>query len=86
MACCGRPIEILEAVIGGANINAMDDWNRGTALHHAAYFGNAPAVKLLLSSGADVNSVHWLAGTPLMAASEQDDLGAFIQLLVCFGI
>ncbi|KAM3084155.1 hypothetical protein ACMFMF_001512 [Clarireedia jacksonii] len=76
-ACRGESIEVVEALIGHADVNAMDDWFCGSALHHAVQLGNKSVIKLLLARGAELSLVHWLTGTPLMAASEQDDIEIF---------
>jgi ankyrin repeat protein len=70
----------VEALIGHADINAVDNWFSGSALHSAARCKNVPAIKLLLAAGADVNLVHWAFGTPLMVACQEDDLGTFARI------
>jgi ankyrin repeat protein len=49
----GRVRELLEADAGLATARSGDDF---TALHYAAFFGDAESVRLLVEHGADVNA------------------------------
>jgi uncharacterized protein len=68
-AATGR-MEDLRRRLSDATVNsyAYDGW---TPLHLAAFFGHLDAARLLLDSGADVNSVsqNSLTNTPLHAAT-----------------
>ena len=53
-----------------------------TALHAAAYVGDAPIARTLIAAGADVNDQANIAGiTPLHAAAEEDHLAVVKQLI-----
>src|SRR5437879_5125415 len=68
----------------GVNVNAADA-RGGTALHDAAWAGEAGIVSLLLSHGADVNARHSEAGsTPLHYAITTNHLQV-AELLIAQG-
>lgn len=56
------------ALSDGADINALDDVDNGTALHQAASLGHKRIVKLLLDKGADVTLLDIIKNTVLYAA------------------
>lgn len=56
--------DVLEALKGGANVNAQDDLGR-TALHMASANGRLELVQLLLEAGADVGTCNVEKNTPL---------------------
>ncbi|KAI9642513.1 hypothetical protein NHQ30_009318 [Ciborinia camelliae] len=60
---------ILQAFIGRANIDAMDEYY-GSALHHAAIEGNLDAIETLLNAGANPNLTHWRKGSAFMAGMQ----------------
>jgi ankyrin repeat protein len=55
------------ALLEGVDVNAADD-KRRTALHFAATKGSIPVLRLLLSSGANVDSRDALGNTALSVA------------------
>ena len=65
---------------GTLNAYAYDGW---TPLHLGAFFGQLPAVKLLLDAGADVRAVsrNSLENTPLHAATAGKHSDVALQLL-----
>lgn len=57
------------------------DTNDMTALHHAAYFGNSSACKILLDNGADINACAHLS-SPLKEASRSDFANVDVVLIL----
>ena len=57
-------------IVAGADVNAtMKDTQIGfSALHGAAYFGNASCIQILLKYNADLTVLDAMGGTPLVAA------------------
>lgn len=65
--------EIIEALINqGADVNTRDDVFKRTPLHHAAYYGNPEAVRVLLKRGANPNVLDYKEKSPLYLAQEED--------------
>ena len=60
---------LLATEIGLSCINRQYRWGGGTALHRAANYCRLDCVKLLVSKGADVNSIREGQGTPLTRAA-----------------
>ena len=67
---CKKCLELL--LEAGADVNI--ECNGDTALHVAVYCGLSEAVDLLIRAGADVNKVPEYGCTPLIKASENDDV------------
>jgi ankyrin repeat protein len=69
--------------MGGERIDtqAVEDWEKLTALHYASMNGHAEVVKLLLQRGADATIPSVLDMTPLSSACEGGHLGV-VQLLL----
>lgn len=57
------------AIDAGWDVNEKANNFRGTALHHAALVGMSEAIPILLSKGANPNSVNHSGYTPLHFAS-----------------
>jgi ankyrin repeat protein len=53
-AAQGNLVEVKAAIASGAKLNSFNS-NGCTALHYAAYYGQLPAVQMLLDSGANVD-------------------------------
>jgi ankyrin repeat protein len=63
------PVEVLKLLLDrGANIHEPLEWG-GAALHIAARYGSAAAIRFLIERGADINQD--LDGTPLYWAADQ---------------
>lgn len=76
----GNPLEILELLQQGSNINARDD--RGnTPLQLAASAGKLEAMKLLLDNGADINAKDNTGNTPLLSVARAGKLEVMKLLL-----
>ncbi|ELR14795.1 Ankyrin repeatcontaining protein [Acanthamoeba castellanii str. Neff] len=66
----------------GENVNQVDETvNRRTPLHHAADFGHAEVLQMLIAKGADVNAQDAFGITPLLAAVYEGHTEA-VQVLV----
>jgi ankyrin repeat protein len=52
----------------GADPNLVAQWNRWTALHHAAGQGCFDSMQVLIQHGANVNAKDWLGSHPLFYA------------------
>ncbi|KAK0701935.1 ankyrin repeat-containing domain protein, partial [Lasiosphaeria miniovina] len=65
--------EVRRRLIGGADIDARDDYN-DTALHKAASNGHVHVVRFLLDQGADRTAERLHGHTPLDEAVLRDDL------------
>jgi len=76
---------IKQLLTEGIDINAhIAESNDTTALHMAAFIGNAKIVKLLLDSNADANSIMLHEYTPLLLATENGHSDA-VELLLRAG-
>ncbi|XP_065906869.1 uncharacterized protein [Dysidea avara] len=70
-AYCGKLEDVIKYLDSGVDINGQDWSNEGdTSLHCAAQWGHLEVVKLLLSRGANVNSVNKSGDTPLHKAAQ----------------
>jgi len=54
--------------VGGADVNAKDDWDGSTPLHAAADEGHTDVVRLLISKGAEINAQNDEGATALHKA------------------
>ncbi|HUQ53174.1 MAG TPA: ankyrin repeat domain-containing protein, partial [Gammaproteobacteria bacterium] len=72
--------EVRRLVQSGADVKAAQA-DGATALHWAAYYGDASLAALLLEKGADVAAVNRNGSTPLWLASSQGD-AAMIEALL----
>ena len=78
LACAGFSVPLVEVLLdGGAAVNAVDDLGR-TALYHVL---SAPALKMLLSRGADVNIASKYRGSALLALTSLRFWTMALQLL-----
>lgn len=66
-------------IAGGADPDGRS--GSRTALHEAAMMGAQPAIDLLLSSGANINSTDGVGGTPILMAAGADHWTAVDLLL-----
>ncbi|GHS94676.1 hypothetical protein FACS1894139_08850 [Planctomycetales bacterium] len=81
----GWPIEIANAIKGGANVNAKDK-NGMTPLHYAAENNkNAEVVVLLVKAGADINSKENTGETPLHRAVKSNGNPEVVVALIKAG-
>ena len=70
-AAIADDLQALEALLTGANVNVRDKNLGTTALEYAVRNGNREMVQVLLSAGADVNSVNNAKETVLMMLGEE---------------
>lgn len=70
-AAIADDLQALEALLTRANVNVRDKNLGTTALDHAVRNGNREMVQVLLSAGADVNSVNNSKETALMMLGEE---------------
>lgn len=68
-------------VDNGLNINMPTTQEGDTLLHHAAYYGQYEAVKILLKVGADLSKANVSGNTPLHFAAYKGQLPTLITLL-----
>jgi hypothetical protein len=75
-------VEVIDALVkGGAHVN-MQDENGLTALHTAAWFGQAASIKALVRAKADVDVQEKKSGlTPLHLAAQDGHQDAIKELL-----
>uniref|UniRef100_A0A674J5F6 Uncharacterized protein n=1 Tax=Terrapene triunguis TaxID=2587831 RepID=A0A674J5F6_9SAUR len=78
--CAGGTVG--ELLAQGARLDAQTDATGETALHLAARFARASAVRSLLDAGADPNTRDRAGRSPLHSAIGADALGA-CQILIC---
>lgn len=63
-----------------ADVNARDNF-KWTPMHHACHAGQLDLVRLLLDSGAEMESVALNGGTPLMRAIESSSFDVVTFLI-----
>ena len=73
-------VEVRRLLQGGADVNAAQA-DGATALHWAAYHGDASLASLLLEAGADVASANRDGSTPLWLAASNGDAPMIEALL-----
>ena len=71
---------VRQAVMGGANVNAPDNWGR-TPLIVALQQGKAAVVDLLLDQGASIALTDAWGRTPLLVATQLRNTAAIRRLL-----
>lgn len=76
-------VRIVEALIqGGADVNAADPNSGSTALHDAAYMGEAGVIDVLVRGGANVNAAKEESGwMPLHCAADGNCVEAMAALV-----
>jgi ankyrin repeat protein len=72
--------EVRKLVQAGADVNARQA-DGATALHWAAYYGDASLALLLLEAGADASAANREGSTPLWLAASQGDAAMISALL-----
>jgi len=73
---------VQEGLSKGENVNQVDETvNKRTPLHHAADFGHAEVIQMLIAKGANVNAEDAFGITPLLAAVYEGHTEA-VQVLV----
>jgi ankyrin repeat protein len=75
--------EVRRLVQNGADVNAAQI-DGGTALHWAAYYGDATLASLLLEAGANVTAANRNGSTPMWLAASHGD-AAMIETLLANG-
>jgi hypothetical protein len=80
-ARAGDENALRDALQGGADVNAVDEEYRGTALCWAAYANNVDCIKALEGEGADLDKADLYGNTPLMQATTRDHT-ASVKLLL----
>src|SRR5688572_9901450 len=72
--------EVRRLVQGGADVN-LRQADGATALHWAAYYGDAGLALLLLEAGADASAANREGSTPMWLAASQGDTSMISALL-----